>query len=741
MFDALNQAITAHKEGRFADVENLCRAILAVNEESFDALQLLAVAQTMLGRANDALSTYDRAVTMRPDHAEVLYNRGVILQNLQRFDEALASYDRALALRSDFAEALTNRGICLQLLKRFQEALASYERALVLRPDDAAALANRAVIFHELGRLDEALASHERAMALRPAAAEPLYNCGNTLLKLKRFEEALTRYDRALALQPEHVEALSSRGLALHALRRFEEALESYDRALALRPGYVEALNNRGSALQEVARLGEALASYERALALRADFAGAINNRGIALLLAGDFKKGWRDFEWRWRVEDVQNERPNINAPIWRGEALDGHRLLVFAEQGLGDTIQFARYLPLLAQRGCQLTFLTEAKLSRLLRHLTRGIEVINTVGADREFDYQCALMSIPYHLNTSLESIPNNVPYLRAEDALVARWRERIGNHGFKVGIAWQGDPQGAIDQGRSIPLAEYFVLTRVPGVRLISLQRHHGLDQLAAVPQEVTIETLGGDFDGGTDAFIDTAAVMSSLDLVITSDTSIAHLAGALGHPVWVALKLVPHWVWMLDRHDSPWYPTMRLFRQLERDNWEPVFSNMERELRSLASGCETKIGSLYGLTSPSNPTVQVSWGEYVDKITILEIKQQRLVSEEAVANVRRELGALRAAQDDVHTQNPHLAHLAKELRAINEALWEVENKIRAKEVVKSFDREFVELARTVYFQNDKRASVKRQINLLMKSDIVEEKQYTNKESIVSKSRAQPK
>ena len=193
--------------------------------------------------------------------------------------------------------------------------------------------------------------------------------------------------------------------------------------------------------------------------------------------------------------------------------------------------------------------------------------------------------MSLPHRLGTDLMSIPNSVPYLRAEDALIARWRERIGEHGFKIGIAWQGNPQGTIDQGRSIPLAEYFALARFPGVRLISLQKHHGLDQLAALPEDVTIETLGEDFDNGPDAFIDTAAVMRSLDLVITSDTSIAHLAGALGRPMWVALKYVPHWVWLLDREDSPWYPTMRLFRQSERDNWKPVFSNIERELRSLA------------------------------------------------------------------------------------------------------------------------------------------------------------
>ena len=268
----------------------------------------------------------------------------------------------------------------------------------------------------------------------------------------------------------------------------------------------------------------------------------------------------------------------------WHGEDLEGRHLLVFSEQGLGDIIQFARYLPLLARNRCQITFLTGAKLIRLLRPLTSGIEVISTLGTERKFDFQCALMSLPHRFGTDLASIPNSVPYLRAEDALIARWRERIGAHGFKIGIAWQGNPQAPIDRGRSIPLTEYFALARLPGVRLISLQKQHGLDQLGELPDDVTIETLGEDFDNGPDAFVDTAAVMENLDLIITSDTSIAHLAGALGRSTWIALKYVPDWRWLLDREDSPWYPTVRLFRQSERDNWQPVFAKIERELRSL-------------------------------------------------------------------------------------------------------------------------------------------------------------
>jgi hypothetical protein len=334
--------------------------------------------------------------------------------------------------------------------------------------------------------------------------------------------------------------------------------------------------------------------------------------------------------------------------------------------------------------------------------------------------------MSLPNRLGTDLASIPNSVPYLRAEGALIAHWRERIGEHGFKIGIAWQGNPQGNVDQGRSIPLTEYLALARLPGVRLISLQKQHGLDQLARLSADTKIETLGDEFDSGPDGFIDTAAVMETLDLIITSDTSIAHLAGALGRPTWVALKYVPDWRWLLDRADSPWYPTMRLFRQSESDNWKPVFSAMERELQPLLLECKGKANSAQGFGSPANPTVQVSWGELIDKMTILEIKEARLTSPAAIANVRRELTSVRVVAQDVQSKNAHLAHLTSELRAINEALWEIEDKIRAKEAAKSFDEGFVDLARSIYLKNDKRADIKRQINTLMKSEIVEEKQY---------------
>jgi tetratricopeptide (TPR) repeat protein len=547
--ELLNQAVRSYQVGHLDEAEGLCRAILRVDANHVEALYLLGVVQSRLGRSKEALVSYDRVLAIKPDYAQVLTNRGAALWDLKRFEDALASHDKALAIKPDFAEALSNRGVTLQDLERFEDALVSYDKALAIKPDFAEALNGR----------------------------------GITLQGLKRFEDALVSYDKALAIKPDFAWALYNRGNTLRELKRLEDALASYDKALAIKPDYAEALNNRGIILQDLKRFDEAMASYDQAIALKPNNAGGLLNRGLCKLLLGHYQEGWQDYEWRWGTRSFLDKRPKINAATWEGEDLAGRRLIVFSEQGLGDTIQFARFLPQLLQRKANVTFLTQAKLVRVLRPLIGDIDVVSATDDQDAFDFQCALMGLPLRFNTELDTIPAKTPYLSAEPDRAARWKERIGALGFKIGIGWQGNPNGQ-DNHKDIPLEEFIPLTRIPQVRLISLQYKDGVDQLARLPADVKIETLGDDFDSGPDAFIDTAAVMANLDLIISSCTSIPHLAGALGRPTWIVLKHVPDWRWLLDREDSPWYPTMRLFRQPERDDWTSVFSKMERELRSL-------------------------------------------------------------------------------------------------------------------------------------------------------------
>ena len=451
---------------------------------------------------------------------------------------------------------------------------------------EVSVLFQSAIALQKAGKFIEALASYDQAIALQPDNAYAFNNRGNVLQSLKRAEEALASYQAAIALKPDHAKAHNNCGNVLQGLGRSEEALASFQRAIALKANDAEIFRNLAITLVELKRFEEALAVYDEAIALRPDYAEALKNRGILKLLLGHYEEGWADYEWRWKAEDCMTVPPPIAAPPWQGEEIAGRSIAVYAEQGLGDIIQFARYLPLLAQRKAKVTFIVSQTLHRLLNTLEGELEIVASIKAARPFDFQCPVMSLPLHFGTRLSSIPSRVPYLHAEDTLIAKWKGRLLLPGLRVGIVWQGSPGARDARDRSVPLREFFPLANIAGVRLISLQKNHGLDQYENIPRNIAIESLGGDFDGGPDAFVDTAAAMAHLDLVITSDTSIAHLAGALGRPVWIALKYLADSRWLLDREDSPWYPSARLFRQERKGDWASVFSRMEREMRSLVA-----------------------------------------------------------------------------------------------------------------------------------------------------------
>ena len=454
-------------------------------------------------------------------------------------------------------------------------ALAAYDLALLIRPDDPRALSNRAVALDELGQYAEALASCERALAQQPDYLPALSNRGNALRALQRFEEALASYDRALALAPEFPEALSNRGTTLDKLGRYDEALASYDRALALRPDFAQALSNRGLALRRLGRVAEALISCDRALAIRSDYAECRANRAALLLLLGRMREGWREFEWRRHAKD----RPprDLAAAEWRGEDLDGKRLLLYADGEVAETIQFARFARLLAGRGATIIVEVQPALAEPMRSLAGASEIIALGAPSPPSDWQLPLMSVPAMLNLSEAEIPAETPYLAADPVRVADWAGRLPDGEFRVGIAWRGGSDGAI------PLAAFAALADIGGVRLI------GLQDLAAGPRPaLPIVDLGGDIAAGPDPLGDAAAVIVQLDLVIACDGAIAHLAGALGRPVWVALGIAPEWSWMLGRAGSPWYPTARLFRQDRAGDWDTVMVRVAAALtEAIAAG----------------------------------------------------------------------------------------------------------------------------------------------------------
>lgn len=600
---------------------------------------------------------------------------------------------------------------------RIEEAVALYRATLTADPGHAPALHRLGVLAAANGHPGLATELIGRAVAADGTAAAYPADLGRILHESGRAAEAEAQYRRALALDPGAVAARVNLGNALRDLGRPDEAAAELARAAEQAPNVAAIHANLGCAHHDRGCLDDAVAAYRQALALAPDDAGTRWNLAQALLLNGDFAAGWSDHEWRRLIPG--GPRRDFPRPAWDGGALESRTILLHAEQGLGDVLQFIRYAPLVKARGAGAVLVEcPPALIPLLRSAPGIDRLIPTGRPDwPAFDRHAPLPSLPALFGTDEDGIPAAVPYLAAEPERVARWRARLaaGGPGFTVGVVWQGNPHGAIDRGRSPPLAAFVPLAAVPGVRLISLQRRDGLEQLEARPAGLRLETLDEEVDADG-AFLDTAAIMECLDLVISSDTAAAHLAGALGRPVWVPLKRVPDWRWLLERADSPWYPTMRLFRQSRAGDWDGVF-------QALAAALAVRAAPAAAATLPLAP---VSWGELIDKITILEIKAARLADPSKRANVEQELAALAAVRAGAGVASPALSALTRELRTINEALWGIEDEIRDHERAKEFGPRFVELARAVYRTNDHRADLKGRINRLLNSALVEEKSY---------------
>lgn len=540
-----------------------------------------------LGRPAEAVASFDQAIALQPQCVEAHNYRGMALQQLRRSAEALASFERALSLRPESAELLNNRGNVLRHLQHFTEALASYERAIALQPNFAAAYNNLGLVLQALQRYREAASSYERALALQPDFPEAHNNLGTVQCELGQPAEALASCRRALQLQPGMPGVHGNLGNALRDLQRPEEALAEYDLAVREAPREADNHCHRGNALFDLKRFADAIACYDRAIGLNPQHAQALFNKSLCLLIAGEFARGLPIYEWRKKLNPAP--APALPGATWRGEAeICGKSLFVYADQALGDTIQFCRYAKLCEARGARVVLAVQSQLRELLTSLSPTIPIVAPGEETRAFDYHCALTSLPLAFGTTLADIPAAVPYLSADPRRAAQWRERIGTAGFRIGIAWQGS-HNRIDVGRSVPLEMFGRLAAVPGVRLISLQKGDGRGQLQPGSQDLPLEVLGDDFDIGPQAFLDSAAVMSHLDLVITGDTALAHLAGALGRPTWLALKHVPDWRWLLERTDSPWYPSMRLFRQSRRGDWEGVFAAIHCELTRLVAAVQ--------------------------------------------------------------------------------------------------------------------------------------------------------
>jgi tetratricopeptide (TPR) repeat protein len=500
-----------------------------------------------------------------------------------RLSDAEALCRQILAARSDLAEAEHLLGLVAHHNGKLDTAIKHLQRATELAPSVALFHANLGEMQRLAGRPRLAVASARQALTLDPKMASALSNMGVALYELKDYAASARAHREAIAAQPDFAEAYSNLGNALHALRAYDEAIEAYRRALALKPDYADALANLGTTLHHSGSFDEAIATLRYAIALAPHHANAHSGLGILLLMRGDLAEGWEEYEWRLR--STERFGPRFPERPWQGESLDGRHIYVQAEQGLGDTLQFARYLPLLAAHAGGVTLRVHQQVATLLRESLPGVTILGDRGDPAPYDCDAALLSLPRLFKTRLETIPATVPYLRASPGVTKAWRTRFAAmKGLKVGIVWAGNPEHANDARRSLDLAELAPILTVPGVSFVSLQVGKRSSDLK---KRARSEGAVRDLSPALIDFEATAGAICALDLVLTVDTSVAHLAGGLGKPVWVLLPWVSDWRWMLEREDNPWYPTMRLFRQAKDEDWPAVIGRVASALSAVSGG----------------------------------------------------------------------------------------------------------------------------------------------------------
>jgi tetratricopeptide (TPR) repeat protein len=541
------------------------------------------LAQHQAGHLKEAAELYNRVLKRNPKHADALHLLGMISVQTGQVERGSQLLRQSVRANPKFAAAHSHLGMALWKLDRPADALASYDAAIALRPDFAEAHDSRGVVLTALKRSEEALVSHDVAIALRPGHADAHYNRGVALRDLKRSAESLASHEAAIALNPDHPPAHHNRGVALADLRRSGEALASYDRAIALKPDYAEAYSNRGILLLEERLDRKALENFDAAIELDADYVDAHFNRSLALLSMGELGAGFAEYQWRLRLARFRDALPALPCPAWEGQSLAGRSILVRCEQGFGDSLHFIRYAPLLAALGARVTVLAQPALVSLFRSVP-DIEVRDSLG-DAAFDFHVPLMCLPRLLGTTLETVPADVPYLFAEPAKVDHWAERLAGlgDGHRIGLVWAGDSRkhdpdaNATDRRRSLTLAQFAPLGGVAGVQFVSLQKGEPAEQTLSPPEGLRITDMTDDLSD----FADTAALVANLDLVVTVDTSVAHLAGALGKPVWILSRFDGCWRWLNGREDSPWYPTARLFHQQAPGDWDEVIGRVATAL----------------------------------------------------------------------------------------------------------------------------------------------------------------
>jgi tetratricopeptide (TPR) repeat protein len=587
--DALHSLANVLAErNEFSEAEACFRRVLQLHPGHADALYNLGNLKARQHDLPAAIDCYQQALKLKPDCAAFHFNLAHALQESGFLAAAVDAYKRSLAIAPDDPEANYNLGAVLRVQNELPEAANALRRAVVLKPDYAQAFSNLAAVLQELGDFSGAHKLLRRAIVLSPGLAEAHCNLSGNLWRQGDLAAGRESCRRAIALNANLAEAHTNLGHILADQGDLPGALDSYDHALALKPdvssrdavGGSTKMWKRGDLL-EAFESESASACYQQALRSKTNSAEIIHYVGLAHLLRGDFAAAWQNYECRWHTRTLRGAIRNFPQPLWRGEPIEGARILLHAEQGIGDTMQFARYLPLVAARNATVILEVQPELCGLFAGMEGASQVIARGDRLPEFAWHCPLLSLPLAFGTELATIPANVLYLRPNPAAVQAWSQRLQDDGLRVGLVWSGNPLHVRDPQRSLPLDQLRPLLEVSRTTFYSLQKGSAADQLLALPNEINLIDLGPLLKD----FADTAAVISNLDLVISVDTAVAHLTGALGKPVWILLSYAPDWRWLLNRDDSPWYPTARLFRQPAPGDWTSVVDRIVNELEQLA------------------------------------------------------------------------------------------------------------------------------------------------------------
>ena len=605
--------------GRFGEAEPFIAKAISLNQSSDISFYNYGLISKHLNKPRQALENFSKALGLNPNVAETWNNRGTVFNDLKEFDQAISDFDKAIALNSVYAEAYTNKGKSLTLLKRYDEALAAYDKALSIKPDLTEAWLGRGSIFTDFERYDEAFAAYDKALSIKPDLTEAWLGRGNVFYSLQHRDEAIAAYDKALALKPDLETAWLGRGNAFADLKRFDEAFAAYDKALSIKTDLAEAWLGRGNVLTDLKRYDEAFAAYDKALSIKPDLAAVYASMGdvfstlgrdadalkahdkaveldprkasahfkrsITLLTLGRYGEGWEEFEWRKKLPILIDVRTFSQPPLSRIENVKGTTVFIYGEQGLGDRIHFCRYVTLLAEQGAKVILESHKALFQVFKTLNGVSQLIEAGQPVPAFDYHCAIMSLPHLFKTTLESIPSRVPYLSAETDKVEKWSNRLGKKAKpRIGLVWSGGFRPdqpdlwAVSQRKKIPLTKFSQFKGI-NAEFYSVQKGE-----AAVSELKTLQSDPWDgpaiidFTDEINDFSDTAALIENLDLIISVDTSTAHLAGAMAKPVWVLNRFDNDWRWL---PNYPWYPTAKIFKQKEPDNWDDVIAAVRTDL----------------------------------------------------------------------------------------------------------------------------------------------------------------